>query len=55
MVDISASTPATAVAVVTNIPKGADAARSITYTFSANASAGVMSSTAKTVTLTLTN
>jgi hypothetical protein len=55
MVDISATTPATAVAVVTNIPKGADAARTITYTFSANASAGVMTTTAKTVTLTLTN
>jgi hypothetical protein len=54
-VDISNATSASAVAVVTAIPKGADAARTITYTFSANASAGQLGATVKTVTLTLTN
>jgi len=54
-VDISNAIAASAVNVVTAIPKGADAARTITYTFAANASAGTLSSTAKTVTLTLTN
>jgi len=54
-VDISSTTPATAVSVVTAIPRGADAARTITYTFGALASVGTMTSTAKTVTLTLTN
>jgi len=54
-VDISNATSGSAVSVVTAIQKGADAAQSITYTFSALASAGTLSSTAKTVTLTLTN
>jgi hypothetical protein len=54
-VDISNALAASAVAVVTGIPKGADAGRTITYTFNANASAGILTSTAKTVTLTLTN
>jgi hypothetical protein len=54
-VDISATTPASASNVVTNIALGADAAQAITYTFGANASAGVLASTAKVVTLTLTN
>jgi len=54
-VDISNATASSAVAVVTAIPRGADAARTITYTFGANASAGMLTSTAKTVTLTLTN
>jgi hypothetical protein len=54
-VDISSATAASAVAVVTAIPRGADAGRTITYTFSANASAGILASTVKTVTLTLTN
>ncbi|HTS00435.1 MAG TPA: hypothetical protein VML00_11815 [Bacteroidota bacterium] len=54
-VDISNALAASAVNVVSAIPKGADAARTITYTFSANASAGALTSTAKTVTLTLTN
>jgi hypothetical protein len=45
----------TAVDVVTGIARGADAGRTITYTFSADASAGVLSSTTRTVTLTLTN
>jgi len=53
-IDISNATPASAVTVVTAIPKGADANRAITYTFSANASAGTLAATAKTVTLTLT-
>ena len=54
-VDISNATSGSAVNVVTAIAKGADAGKSITYTFSANASAGTLSSTAKVVTLTLTN
>ncbi len=54
-VDISNATAASAVAVVTAIPKGADAGRAVTYTFGAIASAGVLSATVKTVTLTLTN
>jgi hypothetical protein len=54
-VDISATTPASAANVVTNIALGADAAQPITYTFGANATAGVLASTAKVVTLTLTN
>jgi len=54
-VDISNALAASAVNVFTAIPRGADAARTITYTFSAIASAGTMASTAKTVTLTLTN
>jgi hypothetical protein len=54
-VDISNATSGSALSVVTGIAKGADAGQSITYTFSALASAGTLSSTAKTVTLTLTN
>jgi hypothetical protein len=55
IVDISATTPASAAGVVTAIALGADANKTITYTFGANADAGVLSSTAKVVTLTLTN
>ena len=54
-VDISNATSGSAVSVVTGINRGADAAQAITYTFSALASAGTLSSTAKVVTLTLTN
>jgi hypothetical protein len=54
-VDISNATSGSAINVVTNIQKGADAAQVITYTFSATASAGSLASTSKTVTLTLTN
>ncbi|MCX6135157.1 MAG: hypothetical protein NTU47_15205 [Ignavibacteriales bacterium] len=54
-VDISATTPASAASVVTAIGLGADASKAITYTFGANASAGTLASTAKVVTLTLTN
>lgn len=54
-VDISNATSGSAVSVVTGIGMGADAGKAITYTFSANASAGTLSSTAKVVTLTLTN
>ena len=54
-VDISNATSGSALNVVTAINKGADAGQSIGYTFSANASAGTLSSTAKVVTLTLTN
>lgn len=54
-VDISNATSGSAVNVVSNINLGADAAQAIGYTFSALASAGTMSSTTKTVTLTLTN
>ena len=54
-VDISNATSGSALSVVTAIAKGADAGQSIGYTFSANASAGTLSSTAKVVTLTLTN
>lgn len=54
-VDISNATSGSAVNVVTAINKGADAGQAVTYTFSANASAGTLSSTTKTVTLTLTN
>jgi non-ribosomal peptide synthetase component E (peptide arylation enzyme) len=53
-VDISNASP-TAVDVVTTINKGADAGQGITYSFSANASAGTLASTTRTVTLTLTN
>ena len=45
----------TAKDVVTAMAKGADAAQGITYVFGANASAGILTTTAKTVTLTLTN
>jgi len=51
-VDIS---NATAKDAVTGIAIGADATRSITYSFSALASAGTLASTSKSVTLTLTN
>jgi hypothetical protein len=54
-VDISNATAGSAVNVVTAIPRGADAARTITYTFGANASAGILLATTRTVTLTLTN
>jgi hypothetical protein len=54
-VDISNATSGSALNVVTAINKGADAGQAIGYTFSALASAGTLSSTAKTVTLTLTN
>lgn len=54
-VDISNATSGSAVNVVTAIQRGADASQSITYSFSALASAGTLASTAKTVTLTLTN
>lgn len=54
-VDISNATSGSAVNVVTSIQRGADAGQAISYTFSALASAGTLSSTAKTVTLTLTN
>ncbi len=54
-VDISNATAGSAVTVVTAVQRGADAGQSISYTFSALASAGTLSSTTKTVTLTLTN
>ena len=54
-VDISNATSGSAVDVVTGINRGADANQVISYTFSATASAGTLSSTSKTVTLTLTN
>jgi hypothetical protein len=54
-VDISNATSASALPVVTAIPRGADAARTITYTFGATASAGILAPTVRTVTLTLTN
>ena len=52
VVDISNAT--TAVSVVTAIAKGSDNAKVITYTFSATATAGVLTSGTKTVTLTIT-
>lgn len=54
-VDISNATSGSAVNVVTSIQRGADAVQPISYTFSALASAGTMTSNSKTVTLTLTN
>ncbi len=54
-VDISNATSGSALNVVTGVNRGADAGQAITYTFSALASAGTLSSTAKVVTLTLTN
>jgi hypothetical protein len=51
-VDISAATSASAVNVVTAIGLGAESGKSITYTFSANASEGTFSAS-KTVTLTV--
>ena len=54
-VDISSATAGSAQDVVTAISRGADANQAITYTFSADASAGPLASTNRTVTLTLTN
>ena len=54
-VDISNATSGSAVDVVTAISRGADAGQTISYNFSADASAGTLSATSKTVTLTLTN
>lgn len=54
-VDISNATSGSAVDIVTAINRGADAGQAIGYSFSANASAGTLSSTTRTVTLTLTN
>ena len=54
-VDISNATSGSAATVVNAINRGAESAQAITYTFSALASAGTLSSTAKVVTLTLTN
>ncbi len=54
-VDISNATSGSAVSVVTGVNRGADAGQAITYRFSALASAGALTSTSKTVTLTLTN
>ena len=52
-VDISNAIAASAATVVTAIHLGAEAGKSITYTFSANASEGLLTSTSKTVTLTV--
>jgi len=54
-IDVSSATSGSAVDVVTAISRGADAGQSIGYTFAALASAGTLSSTNKTVTLTITN
>lgn len=54
-VNVSNATSGSAVSVVTGINRGADAGQTITYTFSALASAGMLTSTTRTVTLTLTN
>ncbi len=54
-VDISNATSGSAATVVSAINKGAESGKAITYTLSALASAGTLSSTAKVVTLTLTN
>ena len=54
-VDISNAVAGSAASVVTQINIGADADEPITYTFSALASAGELSSITRTVTLTLTN
>ena len=54
-IDISNATSGGALSVVTGINRGADASQAITYTFSALASAGALTATSKTVTLTLTN
>ncbi len=51
-VDISNATSASAATVVTAIHLGAEAGKSITYTFSANASEGLFTAS-KTVTLTV--
>jgi hypothetical protein len=54
-VNISNALSGSAVNLVTAIATGADAAKTITYQFLANASAGTLASGSKTVTLTLTN
>jgi hypothetical protein len=54
-VDLSNATSGSAASVVTGVNRGADAGQAITYTFSALASAGMLTSTTRTVTLTLTN
>jgi len=54
-IDISNATSGSALSAVTSINRGADAGQTITYTFSALASAGMLTSTTRTVTLTLTN
>ncbi|HXG37720.1 MAG TPA: hypothetical protein VNL36_03010 [Bacteroidota bacterium] len=54
-VDISNATSGSAVNVVTGIARGADANQTVSYRFSATASAGTLTSTTRTVTLTLTN
>lgn len=54
-INISNATSGSALNAVTGINKGADAGQAIIYTFSALASAGTLTSTSKTVTLTLTN
>ncbi len=53
--DISSAISGSAVSVVTQIGIGADANEPITYTFSALASAGELTTTTRIVTLTLTN
>jgi hypothetical protein len=52
---VDVSTATTAVNVVTNIAKGADAGNIITYRFNALASAGDLPTATKNVTLTITN
>jgi len=54
-VNISNATSGSALSVVTGINRGADAGQTISYTFAALASAGMLTSTTRTVTLTLTN
>ena len=54
-VNISSATPGSALNVVTAINRGADAGRTIEYTFGATAAAGPLASTTRDVTLTLTN
>jgi hypothetical protein len=52
-VDISNATSGSAANVVTAIGLGAESGKAITYTFSANASEGLLTATSKTVTLTV--
>jgi len=54
-VNVSNATSGSAVDLVTGIARGADAGKTITYTFEADATAGTLSSTTKVITLTLTN
>ena len=54
-VNVSNATSGSAVNLVTGIAKGADAGKTIGYTFEADATAGTLSSTSKVITLTLTN